>query len=65
MVLSCHRLHPTDVTAPSNPSKVISVVLSKAWADVVDARGRVAVWLIVYLKIPPVPMTMHAAGLLT
>jgi len=45
--------------------KLFLFVLSKAWADVVDARGRVAVWLIVYLKIPPVPMTMHAAGLLT
>jgi hypothetical protein len=45
--------------------KLFLFVLSKAWADVVDPRGRVAVWLIMYLKIPPVPMTMHAAGLVT
>ncbi len=27
------------------PSKIILFVLSKEWTDVVNARGRVAVWL--------------------
>jgi hypothetical protein len=31
--------------ASSYPSKKIMFVLSKEWTDVVNARGRVAVWL--------------------
>jgi hypothetical protein len=30
-------------------------VLSKEWTDVVNARGRVAVWLTMYFKVSPVP----------
>jgi hypothetical protein len=41
--------------ASSYPSKKILFVLSKEWTYVVNARGRVAVWLTIWLNLSPVP----------